>query len=147
MKQALSILWPHAIRLLVGGIFIYAGYVKIMDPAGFAKNIYQYQLLPNDAAVNLTALYLPWLEVVCGGLLILAPRFRRGASALILTMLVVFTGAVVISILRGLDISCGCLSTDPDAARIGWKKVAENAGLAILTAIAYWHAGRHPSVK
>lgn len=136
MKQAFSILWPHAVRLLVGGVFIYAGYVKIIDPSGFAKNIYQYQLLPNNQLVNLTALLLPWLEVVCGLALIIAPRLRRGASVWIIGMLMVFTAAVIISLARGLDISCGCLSTDPDAAKIGWKKVAENIGLIVLTAIA-----------
>jgi uncharacterized membrane protein YphA (DoxX/SURF4 family) len=57
MPPALVTLWPHAVRLLVGGVFIYAGYVKIIDPAGFAKNIYQYQLLPSDLLVNLTAPY------------------------------------------------------------------------------------------
>lgn len=136
MKQAFSTLWPHAVRLLVGGVFIYAGYVKIIDPSGFAKNIYQYQLLPNNQLVNLTALFLPWLEVVCGLALIIAPRLRRGASVWIIGMLMVFTAAVIISLARGLDISCGCLSTDPDAAKIGWKKVAENIGLIVLTAIA-----------
>jgi cobalt-zinc-cadmium efflux system protein len=139
-------LWPHAVRILLGGIFIYAGYVKIIDPAGFAKNVYQYQLLP-DFYVNVSALFLPWLEVVTGAALILAPRFRRGAAALIFMMLVVFTGAVLISLYRGLDISCGCLSTDPNAAKIGWKKVAENIGLIILSVVAFIQAGRHPSLK
>lgn len=140
-------LWPHAVRLLLGGVFLYAGYVKIIDPPGFAKNIYQYQLLPSDLLVNASALLLPWLEVVCGAALILAPRWRRGASAWLLVMLAVFTGAVVISLFRGLDISCGCMSTDPNAARIGWRKVAENVGLMALAVIAYVQAGRHPSLQ
>jgi uncharacterized membrane protein YphA (DoxX/SURF4 family) len=147
MPPAITTLWPHAVRLIVGGVFIYAGYVKIIDPAGFAKNIYQYQLLPSDLFVNLSALFLPWLEVVCGAALILAPRLRRGASLWILAMLAVFTTAVIISLARGLDISCGCMSTDPNAAKIGWKKVAENVGLIVLTLIAFVKAGQHPSVK
>lgn len=139
-------LWPHAVRLIVGGIFFYAAVVKIADPAGFAKNISQYQILP-DLWINLTAITLPWLEAACGAALIFAPRLRRGASAWILLMLAVFTSAILFSIYRGLDISCGCFSTGPGASRIGWAKVAENTGLIVLTVISFILAGRHPSVR
>lgn len=142
----LAALAPHAIRLVVGAVFLYAGAIKIADPAAFAKNIYHYQMLP-DLAVNLMALMLPWLECVAGAALILAPRLRRGAAGWIVLMLLMFTSAIVISILRGLDISCGCMSTSPDAARIGWKKVAENAGLLALSIYAFIQAGRHPAVR
>ncbi len=147
MKQALFLLGPHLARLILGGVFLFAGYVKIIDPVGFAKNIYQYQLLTDDRLINLSALFLPWLEVIAGAALILAPRLRQGAAAWLILLLTVFTTAVVVSILRGLDISCGCLSTNPDAAKIGWKKVAENTGLLALAVFAYLHAGRHPSLK
>lgn len=139
MKIASSQLAMHAARLLLGGVFIYAGYVKIIDPAGFAKNIYQYQLLP-DFWVNVSAVFLPWLEVITGAALILAAQLRRGAASLIFMMLLVFTAAIVISIFRGLDISCGCLSTDPSAAKIGWRKVAENTGLLALAALSFFKA-------
>ncbi|HMP91221.1 MAG TPA: MauE/DoxX family redox-associated membrane protein [Kiritimatiellia bacterium] len=139
-------LWPHGLRLILGIVFIYAGYIKILDPASFAKNVYQYQILP-DAWVNITSLILPWLEVVCGLALIIAPRLRRGASAWLFIMLAVFTSAILASIYRGLDISCGCFSTDPNAAKIGWKKVAENTGLLLLSVIAFVQAGKHPSVR
>lgn len=138
-------LWRHGIRLFIGIIFIWAGYVKIIDPFGFAKNIYQYQILP-DYWVNVSAIVLPWLEVICGLALIFVPRMRRGASAWIFLMLFVFTTAVAYSVYRGLDISCGCLSTDPEAAKIGWKKVTENVGLMILTLLIFLRAGKHPSV-
>jgi len=124
------------LRWLLGAVFIYAGWVKVIDPHGFALNIYHYQLLP-DWTVNLAALLLPWLEVITGAALIALPTHRRGAAAWILGMLIIFTGAILISLYRGLDISCGCLSTSPDAARIGWRKVIENTGL-ILLAVLVW---------
>lgn len=142
----LQSLWPHAIRLLVGGIFIYAGSVKIADPHGFARSIFNYHLV-GDQLVNASALLLPWLEVITGFALILVPRLRRGASAWILAMLAVFTAAVAISLYRGLDISCGCFSTNPDAGGVGWRKVAENIGLMALAVISFMQAGNHPSLK
>ncbi|MGA1193262.1 MAG: MauE/DoxX family redox-associated membrane protein [Kiritimatiellia bacterium] len=141
MKKWWSILWPHAAHLIVGVVFIYAGWIKIIDTPGFAKNIYQYQLI-QDIWVNLSAIILPWLELVTGIVLIFIRPLRRGAAAWIGLMLVVFTTAVIISILRGLDISCGCMSTSPDAAKIGWRKVAENTGLFLLTILSYLRAGR-----
>ncbi len=123
------------LRWLLGAVFIYAGWIKIIDPHGFALNIYHYQLL-SDRAVNLAALLLPWLEVIAGIALIALPTHRRGAAGWILIMLIIFTGAILISLHRGLDISCGCLSTGPDAARIGWRKVIENTGLIALAILA-----------
>jgi len=129
------------IRLVLGGIFIYAGYIKIIDPHGFAKNIYQYQLLP-DVLVNISALILPWLEVVAGACLIAVPPLRRGAAGWILLMLIVFTTAIIISLARGLDISCGCMSTDPAAAKIGWKKVLENTAMLAGISFLLWRERR-----
>ncbi|HMO51056.1 MAG TPA: MauE/DoxX family redox-associated membrane protein [Kiritimatiellia bacterium] len=144
LNRVFPALVAHGLRLVIGIVFIYAGYIKILDPFAFAKNIYHYQLLP-DVAVNIAAWLLPWLEVLTGAALILAPRWRRAAAAWILVMLTVFTGAILISLYRGLDISCGCMSTDPGAARIGWRKVAENIALWIGTAVAFYGAARHPS--
>ncbi len=141
MRNGWNMLWPHAVRLVVGGIFMYAGAIKIVDVPGFAKNIHNYQML-SDLGVNAAAIFLPWLEVFTGAALILVPRLRRAAALWILLMLAVFTVAVVVALLRGLDISCGCMSTDPASAKIGWKKVAENAGLIILTALAWWNTRR-----
>jgi len=142
----LSSLWPHLLRVVIGGVFLYSGYIKIIDPASFAKNVFQYQLLP-DTWINITAMMLPWLELICGSALILAPRFRRGAAAWITIMLVIFTSAIAISLYRGLDITCGCFSTDPNAAKIGWKKIIENLLLLAMSAVVFWQAGKHPSLK
>lgn len=141
MSIARSTIIAHVVRLILGAVFIYAGAIKIVDPAGFAKNIFHYQLLP-DLWVNISAVFLPWLEVITGVALIFIPRLRRGAAAWIFVMLVVFTTAIVISLARGLDISCGCMSTDPSAAKIGGKKVAENIGLTFLSIWAYLRSSR-----
>jgi putative oxidoreductase len=100
-----NILW-RIVALIIGGIFIYAGVMKISDPAGFANDIDNYKILPWPLTVRL-AFYLPWLEILCGLAVILGLLYRGGL--LILTMLVsIFIIASVIAKARGLDITCGC---------------------------------------
>ena len=52
-------------------------------------------------------MYLPWLEILAGSLLILK-WFERGALLLISILLLVFTIALASATFRGLGIDCGC---------------------------------------
>jgi putative oxidoreductase len=54
---------------------------------------------------------LPWLEIICGGLII-AGVFTRGSAFLIGFMLLIFIIAISFALVRGLDISCGCFSQE-----------------------------------
>jgi uncharacterized membrane protein YphA (DoxX/SURF4 family) len=101
-------------RLILGFIFVYASLDKLRHPDIFAEALYNYQLLP-DVAINLVAIWLPWLELVSGGLLILG-IWVRGSTLVLSGLMVVFLGALGINLARGLDIHCGCFvtqSTDP----------------------------------
>ncbi len=100
-----NILW-RIVALIVGGIFIYAGVIKAMDPVGFANDIDNYKILPWPLTVRL-AFYLPWLEILCGLAVILGLLYR--GALLVLTVLIsIFIVASVIAKARGLDITCGC---------------------------------------
>lgn len=96
-------------RLALGIVLILASIDKALKPAAFAEAIYNYQLLPGQA-VNLTAIVLPWLELVLGSLL-LTGFWLRGAVALSTVLLTVFFSALLISLARGLNIHCGCFGT------------------------------------
>jgi len=94
------------VDLIVGGIFVYAGAIKALDPVQFANDIDNYKTLPWFVSVRL-AVYLPWLEIFCGLALIF--RFLYRGGLLILTALIlVFIGATIAAKARGLDITCGC---------------------------------------
>lgn len=99
-------------RLILGFILVYASLDKILHPDAFAKLIYNYQLLPHSA-INLTAIVLPWLELILGALL-LCGIWMHGAVALTTLLLALFFSAMVISAARGLDIHCGCFTTNPE---------------------------------
>lgn len=96
-------------RLVLGGLFIYAGAIKISDPIAFAGSIAGYRLLPY-AATYVVASVLPWMEILCGLLLMTGVMVR--ASLFLLFMLnTVFIAALTSAAVRGLSIDCGCFKT------------------------------------
>jgi putative oxidoreductase len=100
-----NITW-RIVDLIIGGLFIYAGAIKALDPRHFAIDIDNYKILPWPICVAL-AFYLPWLEIFCGLALIFRVLYRGGLS--ILTALTsVFIIASIVAKARGLDITCGC---------------------------------------
>lgn len=117
-------------RIIIAIVFIYAGAEKISDPEAFAVSISNYKLLPT-ITVNLLAIYLPWLELVSGILLLLGISVKEN-SAIILSLLIVFTLGVIISLIRGLNIDCGCFGNDN---KIGLLKLFENLLLIIACAL------------
>ncbi|MCP4368872.1 MAG: DoxX family membrane protein [Deltaproteobacteria bacterium] len=96
------------IRWLFGITFIYASYHKIVDPAHFAKIIYGYYLFP-EFIINLTAIVLPYLELLCGIALILG-IYPRSAMFILESMLFAFIVALSINLIRGHNFDCGCFS-------------------------------------
>ena len=101
------ILWTF--RLLVGGVFIWAGVLKILDPLEFAQDIANYRMISRNLSF-FVALVLPWLEVLCGILLILG-IFRSASSLLLTGMLSVFLVLIAVTLFRGLDVNCGCFGS------------------------------------
>ena len=71
-------LW-RIVDVIVAGIFIYAGVLKMVDPVQFANDIDNYKILPWPVSVAL-AFYLPWLEIFCG-LALIVRYFYRGESS------------------------------------------------------------------
>jgi uncharacterized membrane protein YphA (DoxX/SURF4 family) len=116
-------------RLALGIIFFYAGIEKIIVPREFAVAIYNYQLLP-DWAINLTALYLPWLEVFLAAGLI-AGIYARGASLISALLFLTFAVAMTINLVRGLDISCGCFGAA--SGKINWLYLVRDTSLMAMS--------------
>jgi len=100
-----SVAW-RIVDLIIGGVFIYAGVIKALDPIGFANDIDNYKILPWAIGVGL-AFYLPWLEILCG-LALIARRLYLGGLSILTALISVFIVATVAAKARGLDITCGC---------------------------------------
>jgi uncharacterized membrane protein YphA (DoxX/SURF4 family) len=114
IRKKISMILYHGARIVLGIVFVYASYDKILHPAAFAKVIYNYQILP-DELVNLSAIFLPWLELIIGSLLIVGV-WLPGSVFTGNILLIIFFCALVYNKARGLDISCGCFSTSEGEA-------------------------------
>jgi uncharacterized membrane protein YphA (DoxX/SURF4 family) len=106
------------LRVALGAVFIVASIDKLRDPAAFATNIANYRILPYTV-INAIAIVLPWLEVITGTVLVLGVWLRAG-TVVVWSLLFAFSVAIGQALFRGLDISCGCFSTNPNAAKMSW---------------------------
>jgi uncharacterized membrane protein YphA (DoxX/SURF4 family) len=125
-----------ALRLVVGGVWIVAGALKLPDPAESVRAVRAYQLLP-EAVVPAIGYALPVLEVVVGLCLVLGVLVRVNAvvSAVLFAAFVVGISAAWA---RGLQIDCGCFGGGGYEAGASEKYPAEIArDVALLLASAY----------
>jgi putative oxidoreductase len=136
LKRCLTHPWLGLLlRVYVGGVFIYASMYKINYPGEFAETIASYQLLPYWA-INITALVLPWLELVSGALLILGVR-TKSAAAVIGGMLILFSLAILVALLRGIPIGCGCFTSVEDP--LGWDTLWRDLIWLAMTLQVYFY--------
>ncbi len=129
-------------RVILGGLFVYAGVLKFLAPVEFAQEIANYRMLP-DVLVGPLAVLLPGVEVVAGLALVLGIALR-GGIVLIQGMLVVFIIALVQAIGRGIDTSCGCFGVAEEADPIGWPEVFRDVAM-MLAGVLAWPAGSPPT--
>ncbi len=124
-------------RLILGGIFVYASLDKIAHPAAFAKDVYNYQILP-DALVHPVALVLPWMELFLG-LCLITGFCLPGAVLSANGLLLVFVGALAFNAARGLDVHCGCFSTGSEgpALETPWVLLRDGLFLAVALRLFY----------
>ncbi len=123
------------VRVFLGGVFVYASLDKVVNPEAFANIVNNYQVLPG-ALVNLMALILPWLELICGLCLIVGIAVRPSAAWVGL-MIVMFIIAVSLALSKNININCGCFSTSDHARSLGLNLLLEDIGLLILAIHAY----------
>jgi len=111
------------LRVYIGGVFITASMYKINYPGEFAETIASYQLVPYWA-VNVMALVMPWAELIAGALMVLGVR-TKAATTVIAAMLVMFSLAILITLLRGIPIGCGCFTSveDPLSWKTFWRDI------------------------
>src|SRR5690242_1298533 len=120
-------------------IFGASGALKFYDLEAFRVAVTNYRLLPEWLASPFAWL-TPVVESAAAVGLLLGPI--RASAALVLTVLLgVFTGAIVINLMRGrTDIDCGCFGPAL-RQRLTWWLLLRNAALFALLATALMPPG------
>jgi uncharacterized membrane protein YphA (DoxX/SURF4 family) len=117
------------LRLLLGGLLVVAGVLKIGHSVELAASIAGFRLLP-AAVVGPLAIALPYLEVLLGGYLI-AGLFTRIVAIVCAAQFLFYTGAIASAVLRHISATCGCFGP-ADTAVADWP----HAGFDLLLAAA-----------
>ena len=113
MNTIKSLNLPFIFRIILGIVFIYASYEKILNPEGFSDNIHNFHITP-AAVENLAALIIPWLELIVGLFLIFGV-FLEGATIITIGLYIFFIIILSQAVFRGIDVHCGCFKTEADA--------------------------------
>jgi uncharacterized membrane protein YphA (DoxX/SURF4 family) len=93
-------------RLTLGGVLFAAGYLKIDKIHESQMAVRAYEIFPNWIS-NAFGLFLPFVEIVIGALLILG-ALTRAMAALGGLIMIAFVIAIAQAWARGLNIDCGC---------------------------------------
>ena len=126
-------------RLILGGVLLAAGTLKIGNLQKSAMAVRAYEMLPVELA-NFLGYALPWIEIGIGLLLIV------GASVKVCGLLGAFTMlAFIIAIAqawaRGLSIDCGCFggggTIDPEETKY-LSEIIRDIGLLAMGVFLYY---------
>lgn len=125
-------------RWLLGGLYVWMGLSKALDPVGFLKLVHAYELVYAPLLLNLIAATLPWFEVFCGLLLLIGVAVR-GTALVSVLMLGSFTLLVLRRALAlhasgslpfcAIKFDCGCGTGEIFICR----KLAENTALTLVS--------------
>lgn len=126
-------------RLILGGVLLVAGGLKIGTPLAAARAVQAYQIFPFDVAAVI-GYALPIVEVALGALLVLG-LFTRLSAVLGTLIMVAFIAGIASAWARGLSIDCGCFGggglVDPSQTRYG-VDIARDIAFALCGAWLIW---------
>ena len=128
------------LRLLLhfffGGVFVYAGILKVADPMSFLDDVRSFDLIGDPFAAWL-AMGLPWLEIFAG-LAVMSGFLRSGGLLILNASLLIFLVAISISWWRGIDIRCGCFGHS-DASTSYRDLILRDLLLLAVGIVLVWH--------
>jgi len=131
-------------RLILGGVLLAAGGLKVGHLQKSAMAVRAYEVLPISVA-NVIGYSLPWIEVGLAIFLILGVFVKQSAMASGALMFIFILGIAQAGI-RGLSIDCGCFGGGGQVAAGQTKYLAEifrDVGLlAIALALTKFPGGK-----
>lgn len=94
-------------RLIIAGIFLYAGYEKAREPwIQFAVSVDEFKAVP-DTWIQPIARILPWCEIALA-IALISGILARYFSLIATLLLALFLGLGIRAKALGLTVDCGC---------------------------------------
>jgi putative oxidoreductase len=121
------------LRLALGGVFLYAGTTKALNPQAFADSIATFKILPPQL-INIVALVLPPFEILLG-LMLVSGWKARAASLAVAGLAIVFGIALGQALTRGLAVDCGCFGSGEPSVLKTWASFGR---AFLLSATSCW---------
>jgi uncharacterized membrane protein YphA (DoxX/SURF4 family) len=142
-KVIVSPWFSLSIRLALGLIFVYAGFIKLIDPKAFAKIISHYDIVP-ESFLPVVAIGLPALEFLSG----LGLIFNiRGSLAVISSLLIMFSVVLGYGIFNDLNIDCGCFTPEEinqqDGLKLAFYRDLILIGGAFFLFLSNWYSQKN----
>jgi uncharacterized membrane protein YphA (DoxX/SURF4 family) len=113
-------------RVILAGIFLYSGYVKLQSPLQFAAALTAYQLFPESLILPIIT-YLPWVEITLGALLLAGWQMRYFAACTV-GLVSMFMVILAVTYFRGIQADCGCFGP---GGRISPLTIARDASFLV----------------
>lgn len=132
-------------RVVLGVVWLVAGFLKITDLDASVRAVRAYRLLPEFAA-QVVGAGLPAAEILLG-VLLLAGIWVRGAAVVSALFMAAFVVGIASAWARGLRIDCGCFGSGGTLAEgadptYGWELARDVALLVLALLLARWPSGR-----
>jgi uncharacterized membrane protein YphA (DoxX/SURF4 family) len=94
-------------RLIIAGIFLYAGYQKVKEPwLSFAVSVDEFKAVP-DTWVQPIARILPWGEIALA-IALISGVLTRWFALIATLLLTLFLSVGIRAYALGLQVDCGC---------------------------------------
>ncbi|MCF7828539.1 MAG: hypothetical protein K9N46_14995 [Candidatus Marinimicrobia bacterium] len=123
------------LRILLGGIFIYAAIPKILSPNVFYLDILGYDIVAGTLA-KFTALWLPWIELLAA-LGVIFSIWYLASLRIFQGVLAFFVVLLTVTLVRGITADCGCFGSA--SGQVTWWHVFGDVVLLMLaTFLVSW---------
>jgi uncharacterized membrane protein YphA (DoxX/SURF4 family) len=123
-------------RLVLGGVLLAAGLLKVGDLTGSVQSVLAYELFSYPVARFLGSV-LPVVEMAVG-LLLVVGLLTRASAAVGGVLTLAFIAGIASAWSRGLTIDCGCFGTGGPVDRDDTRYLTEIARDLGLLALAAW---------
>lgn len=134
-------IWVEISRIIVGATFIFSGFVKAVDPFGFAYKIQDYLISFNLTELFPLALPAAVLLIVLEfavGIFVFLGIYKKWASVLALVFMLFFTPLTLWIALNNPVKDCGCFG---DALVISnWQTFYKNIVLLVAAAALFFYS-------